>query len=301
MKKKQINSSCIIYEGDCAKIVKKIENNSIKLIYGSPPYPNAKRDYGVWKEEEYIEYISKFLKPAILKLRDDGFMVINIKANRISKNDKSSSERSLIVEKLMLYLKETLKLYCVDIEIWIKSNPAPTGVKNACIDSYEYILWFSKSNKWELNIDNIRRAYSQITLNTYKNNIYKKRKNNLYVTKDKKIFPNEKGALPLNTNLDEIKRDVSKNQNKFLQNYFLMTNIVWGNTSSKRINHQAVQPEYLSKKYILACTKKGDIVLDPWLGSGTTGKVACELNRKFIGIELNPKFIDIAIDRIKEV
>ena len=140
MKKIKINDISTIYLGDCANVIKKIEDNSIKLIYGSPPYPNAKRDYGIWKDDEYIKYISKFLKPSIKKLKDDGFIVLNIKANRISKNSNLSSERSLVVEELMFYLKKELNLYCVDIEIWIKSNPAPTGVKSACIDAYEYIL-----------------------------------------------------------------------------------------------------------------------------------------------------------------
>lgn len=59
-----------------------LPDKSIKLVYGSPPYPNAERDYGVWRAAEYIDKISPFIDAAKLKLRDDGFIVINVKANR---------------------------------------------------------------------------------------------------------------------------------------------------------------------------------------------------------------------------
>jgi DNA modification methylase len=56
--------------------------------------------------------------------------------------------------------------------------------------------------------------------------------------------------------------------------------LVKGSVSNKSVNHQAVQPNYLPEKYILACTSEGDIVLDPWVGSGTTGIVALLANRR---------------------
>lgn len=70
--------------GDGAVGMLTLPNKSIKLVYGSPPYPNAERDYGVWKASEYIEKITPFIDAAALKLRDDGFLVINVKAKRYS-------------------------------------------------------------------------------------------------------------------------------------------------------------------------------------------------------------------------
>lgn len=263
--------------GDAIEKTNLIKDKTLKLIYGSPPYPNAKRNYRTWKIENYVEEISPFIKNAIPKLKDDGFIVINIKANRTNpKNNKTSSERSLIVEELMLHMKKDLNLYCVDIEIWLKSNPVPTGVRVACQDAYEYNLWFSKSPKWSINIDAIRREYSLSTLKTYKTSMYKPRKNGLqYVSKEKQIEPNKLGALPIN--------------------------VIYGAVSGKSINHQAVQPEYLSEKYIKACTKEGDIIYDPWTGSGTTGIVALKNKRKFIGCEVSKDFVKLAIDNISTV
>lgn len=284
-----------IINGDSSRIVKQIEDNSIKLLYGSPPYPNAKRNYGIWKSDNYIKVIDPFIRNALPKLKSDGFIVINIKANRTDPKKKdSSSERSLIVEEFMIHMKKELKLYCVDIEIWIKSNPIPTGVRVACQDAYEYNLWFSKSKKWDLNIDEIRRKYSEATKKAYENSLYKPRKNGLkYVSKEKFISENKLGALPINIE--------AKNLDSLVKNSIInySNNIVYGSVSNKIEMHQAVQPEYLSEKYILACTKKGDIVFDPWLGSGTTGVVAVKNGRKFIGVDISENFCDISLSNIE--
>lgn len=298
------NGFCILH-GNAIEKIKKIPDNSIKLFYGSPPYPNAKRNYKTWKIDNYIDEISPFIQNALPKLTDDGFIVINVKANRTNpKSNDESSERSLIIEELMLHMKKELRLYCVDIEIWIKSNPVPTGVRVACQDAYEYNLWFSKSSKWQINIDPIRREYSDSSLKTYQNTTFKPRKNGLqYVSKEKKITPNELGALPLNISNNEMSNLVfnllpSDFRNDIIN---LNSNIVYGAVSGRSEDHQAVQPEYLPEKYILACTQENDIVLDPWVGSGTTGKVALKLKRKFIGIDISKEFSELATRNINEV
>lgn len=256
----------VVTQIDGAEGLMTLPDNSVKLIYGSPPYPNADRNYGNWASNEYINKISPFIDAAVLKLRNDGFLVINIKANRERQTSTMNSRRSLVVEKLAVMLEEKWGLYCVDIEIWIKDNPVPTGLRVACQDAYEQNLWFSKSPKWKINIDAIRRPYDMESLKAYANNEYKPRHNGLsYVRKTKKIEPNPKGALPLN--------------------------IIKGAVSSKQGDHQAMQPGYLPEKYILATTAKGDIVVDPWVGSGTTGYEAIKLGRKFIGFDISHEYV----------
>ncbi|WP_027120484.1 DNA-methyltransferase [Mycoplasmopsis lipofaciens] len=297
-----MKQNLLIKCSDSLEEIQKLNDKSIKLLYGSPPYPNANRNYDSWSIEKYIDKISPFLIYSLPKLKDDGFIVINVKSNRTkSKKGRYSSERSLIVEELMIYMKKILNLYCVDIEIWIKTNPVPTGVRVACQDAYEYNLWFSKSPIWEINIDEIRETYSEETLKIYEKNVYKPRNNGLkYVSKEKRIKPNPKGALPKNyfNNIENIFNDVSKTLKREIISG--ETNIVHGATSNKKINHQAIQPSYLPEKYIKACTKKGDIVFDPWLGSGTTAVAAINLERKFIGFEKNRDFYKIAIERINK-
>ena len=76
---------------DGASGMLELPDKSIKLIYGSPPYPNAERDYGVWKSSEYIDKMAPFIDAAKLKLKDDGFLIINVKANREKATAKLAS------------------------------------------------------------------------------------------------------------------------------------------------------------------------------------------------------------------
>lgn len=110
---------------DGAQGMLQLPEKSVKLVYGSPPYPNAERDYGVWRSSEYIEKMSPFIEAARKVLRDDGFLVINVKANREKATSRVASKRSLIVEKLAILLEENWGFHCVDIEIWVKENPPP--------------------------------------------------------------------------------------------------------------------------------------------------------------------------------
>ena len=234
---------------DGAQGMLQLPDKSVKLVYGSPPYPNAERDYGVWHSSEYIEKMAPFIEAAKKVLRDDGFLVINVKANREKATSRVASKRSLIVEKLAILLEENWGLHCVDIEIWVKENPAPTGLRVACQDAYEQ---------------------------TYRDYEYKPRGNGLtYVRKNKMIQPNPLGALP--------------------------KNIISGGVSASVQDHQAVQPLYLPEKYIKATTAEGDVVLDPWMGSGTTGVAALQLNRKFVGYDIMPEYVTFSDNRLKAV
>ena len=87
---------------DGAKGLMSLPDKSIKLIYGSPPYPNADRNYGNWSSDEYIDKMAPFFDAAKVKLRDDGFLVINVKANREKATKGTSTKRSLVVEKMAI-------------------------------------------------------------------------------------------------------------------------------------------------------------------------------------------------------
>ena len=269
----QFRIECI----DGALGIESLPDGSVKLFYGSPPYPNVTtRNYGRWKSSEYIDWIAPFIDAAVRKLRPDGFLVINVKANREPSRTNCNSKRSLVVERLAIELEERWNLHCVDIEIWVKSNPIATGLRAACQDAYEQNLWFSLSPIWTINIDAIRRPYSEASLKSYESHVFKPRSNGVgYVRTEKKIQPNPKGALPLN--------------------------VIYGSVSGRSTNHQAVQPEYLPEKYIKACTAEGDIVVDPWVGTGTTGACALKLGRKFIGFDISQDYANCATEYLNSV
>jgi len=223
-----------------------------------------------------MDKISPFIDAATFALKDDGFLIINVKANRERHTSKTSPRRSLVIERLAILLEDRWKLNCVDIEIWVKGNPVPTGLRCACQDAYEQMLWFSVTSKWSVNLEAIRKPYSSHSLEVYKDYEYKPRENGLsYVRKNKMIQPNRAGALP--------------------------NNVIFSGVSNVKGVHQAVQPTVLPEKYIKATTNEGDLVVDPWLGSGTTGIAAIGLNRKFAGFDIHKEYVDIAEDRMNEV
>lgn len=269
------NKYCI-RQIDGAKGMLLLPDKSIKLIYGSPPYPNAEREYGVWRSSEYIQKMTPFLDAACVKLRDDGFIVINVKANREKSTANVASKRSLIIEKLAIEMEETWGLHCVDIEIWIKENPAPTGLRVACQDAYEQNLWFSKSPKWSINLDAIRRPYESHSVQTYESyeHMYF-RLTAAYIRKNKRITPNPLGALP--------------------------KNIISGGVSARIDDHPATQPLYLPEKYIKATTAENDLVVDPWMGSGTTGYAALSLRRRFAGFDVVEEYVKQANIRLLSI
>lgn len=92
---------------DGAAGLKEIEKGTVKLIYGSPPYPNAERNYGVWKEKDYIELISPFIDGAQHALSDDGFLVINVKANRSKKLRRKHQRDRWLLKNSQFCLKNS--------------------------------------------------------------------------------------------------------------------------------------------------------------------------------------------------
>ncbi len=259
----------IVKSMDGAAGMMTLPDNSIKLVYGSPPYPNAERNYGIWKSKEYIKIISPFIDVAKIKLREDGFIVVNVKANREKHKGNKNTTRSLVIERLAIMMEEKWGLSCIDIEIWVKDNPVSTGLRVACQDAYEQNLWFSKSPSWKINLDAIRRPYSKATLKIYENNEFKPRTNGLmYVRKQKKITAHPLGALA--------------------------QNVVKGHVSSRQEQHQAMQPGYLAQKYIKAVTNENDLIVDPWMGTGTTGVEAIKLGRCFVGFDIYKDYVEKA-------
>ena len=265
-----------LVNGDGAAGLRSLPAGKVKLVYGSPPYPNAVRDYGVWSSDTYLDFMAPFIDGAMSALSADGFLVLSLKACRDPAQGKHRrSTRSLVVERLACELVDRWGLSCVDIEIWVKQNPVPTGLRCAALDAYEQVLWFSRASRWEVHLDRIRQPYALSSLKTYQTTTYKPRSNGLtYIRHDKTIAPNDRGAMA--------------------------RNVVVGPVASGRSGHQARQPGYLAQRYILACTDEHDVVVDPWAGSGTTGIEALLYGRRFVGFETSRESALGARERLSE-
>lgn len=162
--------------------------------------------------------------------------------------------------------------------IWAKPNPMPESVKDRCTKSHEYIFLLSKSPKYYFDSESIKEDSVTNTANThikFGGNKYGENNDKKYaIYSENEWKPTDK----------RNKRDV----------WFV---------SSKPLKdaHFATYPEELIEPCILAGSRPGGVVLDPFFGSGTTGRVATRLGREYIGIELNEEYIKISDKRTDNV
>ena len=256
-----------LMNGDCLERMKEIESGSVDLWITSPPYAKQ-RDYNGAESKSYIEFISPIFIEAMRLLKDDGSIFINIKEH--CKN----GVRDLYVFKMIIHFADNLGFRFVDEYIWNKTNPFPTGAKTRLKDGYERVLHFAKNKK------------------------YKFYPGNVLVKSQSKWLESEKRRA--NKGKHDVTNGSGMNMSKRICNDMVRpSNVITGTSSNANIGHPAVYPVYLPEFFIKLTTKEGDTVGDMFMGSGTTGVAAKNLNRKFIGIELDENYFNIAKDRVE--
>lgn len=163
--------------------------------------------------------------------------------------------------------------------IWAKPNPMPESMKDRCTKSHEYIFLLTKSPKYYFDCEAIHEK--AVTSGTIPTNA-PRYGGNKYTATPEKFYRTKSG-------------------NAYIDREFRNKRDVWTiPTQPLQEAHFATFPEKLVADCILAGCPENGIVLDPFMGSGTTGIVARKFNRKYIGFELNPEYIEIANKRLKK-
>lgn len=261
-----------IHFEDCLSGLKKLDGGSVNLCVTSPPYADA-TEYGkkieCFKTENYADWFIPIVKEIGRVLKEDGSFILNI-------NDKiDDGFRSIYVYDLICRInKETgLKLY--ERYIWYKKSGLPTGGEKRLNDKIEYIFHFTKSKKHKAYTDRIRIPYSEITLNRMKKPIGvndKIKEDGTTETNLKIVKPNDLGKKP-----DGVMR-------------FNTAGVLKGKTAG--LHPAAFHPD-LPHFFIEWLTDEGDLVLDPFMGTGTVAQVAKKKNRNYVGFELNEAYKEI--------
>lgn len=290
-----------ILQGDALAMLKTLPDESIDCVVTSPPYW-ALRDYGVNAQlgteshfEHYIERLCDMFDEVRRVLKKTGTCFINLgdtySGNKIGNTDllqtkkditKSQlSKRSIIQQKSLCLIPFRFAIEMVNRGwilrnniIWHKPNAMPQSVKDRFTVDFEYLFFFTKSSSYyfEQQFEAMDEKEAQYR--------YALRKDKAY--KLKGPYKRMPAANPF---------VIGRNKRS-----------VWSiQTKPYRGAHIAPYPESLVKTPILAGCPAGGIVLDPFLGSGTTAKVAYELGREYIGIELNPDYIALAQQRIATI
>ena len=273
-----------IIQGDAKVVLKTLPADSINCIVTSPPY-YLQRDYqsnsqigGENSPEEYIESLRTVFAECYRLLKKDGTLWLNL-------GDKYQDGHLLgLPWRVALALKEDGWILRSDI-IWHKPNAMPSSVKNRPTTDHEYIFLFAKSKRYYYDIDAIREPHVTFTSKSR----MKGGRNHF----GKKGGTPEQGKNAGNSNLHDARWDQAfhpKGRNR---------RTVWEIPLSKfREAHFAVFPEKLVELCILAGCPEGGVVLDPFIGSGTTAVVAQRLGRQYVGVDINPQYCEMARKRL---
>jgi len=256
-----------LIHGDCLERMKEIEDGSVDMVLTSPPYDNL-RDYG----KDFTGWGDHIWKPCldqIYRTLKEGGVCVWIVADATIKGSETGTSF-----KQALYAKE-IGFNLHDTMIYKKKGGGARGSNLCYWQNFDYMFIFSKGRPKSINLIkdkiNKRAGFGGSASNGYARD----------------------GSRRVNKNVKKIQQ-LGRREN------------VWevaagNNTSDDKNDHPAVFPEKLAHDHIISWSNKGDTVLDPFMGSGTTGKMAKILNRDFIGIELDQGYFEIAKKRIDNV
>jgi len=268
--------------GDAAETLSTFPSSSVALTITSPPY-YRQRDYGVVRQigqerslAGYLDRIGQVLGE-LLRVTDDAgscFFVVG---------DTYADRRLLMVPHRIGLLADDLGWTVRNDLIWRKSSPAPESPRNRWRSGHEHVFFLTKRpSGYRFNADSLRAPHAEATLRRWgagqayggpksKN----RRRPNDSRMRDGQVFTlNPKGCLPTD---------------------------VWSIPSANTTaGHYAAFPSQMVKPLVEACSLPGELVLDPFAGSGTTCVVAAELGRGCLGVELNPEYAEMARRAVAE-
>lgn len=260
--------------GDCREVLRTLKDDSIDLIFTSPPYADSRTNtYGGIKPEKYVEWFLPISNELLRVLKPTGTFVLNIKEKVVN------GERHTYVIELILEMRKQGWLWTEEF-IWHKKNSYPGKWPNRFRDSWERLLQFNKAHKFHMYQEEVMVPMGDWA---------ERRLKNLSET-DKVRDPSKVGSGFGKRIANWIGREKA-----------YPTNVLHLATETKNRNHSAVFPEDLPEWFVKLFTKPHDWVLDPFMGSGTTTRVAQTMGRNAIGIEILPEYFDLAQRDIKPV
>lgn len=317
-----------IITGDALESLRQIPDCCVSTCVTSPPYFGL-RNYDVTGQigleptpEEYVEKLVEVFREVRRVLKDDATLWINIgdsyatrSGNQAPTNTRNScghtakkvpngyKYKDLIgIPWLLAFALRSDGWYLRQDIIWQKTNCMPESVRDRCTKSHEYIFLLSKKPRYYFDAEAISEPIAGSSSKRYIQNIEAQKGSDRQLGKTNGSM---KAALPrfgggkYGDNMREENR--TKSGREYVPTLRRNKRDVWAvSTSGFKGAHFATFPEKLVQPCVLAGSRPGDIVLDPFTGSGTTGVVAVRNGRDFIGIEINPSYSKMSEQRIKE-
>lgn len=249
-----------LHKGDAEIILKSIDENFIDCVVTSPPYDNLRSYLGVGNTWNHEKFCA--IANELYRIMKPGGVVVWVVNDKTEKGSETgtSFKQALHFMEIGFNLNDTM--------IWEKSNPMPQVKQPRYNQVFEYMFVFSKGTPKTFNpIMEPCKCAGQVYDSTCKN------------------MGGENGRThkTFNVNKEKVK-----------------SNIWEIAVAQNKTSHTAVYPYQIPYDHIRSWTNEGDIVLDPFMGSGTTGLAALDLKRKFIGIEMCEEYFNLSKERILE-
>jgi DNA modification methylase len=266
--------------GDSLEVMKELPDNSINLILTSPPFAlTRQKEYGNKLEQEYIDWFLQFSNEFHRLLKDDGSLVIDLGGAYLP----GHPVRSIYQYELLVRLCREQNFFLA--QEFFHYNPArlPTPAEWVTVrrirvkDSVNVVWWLSKTENPKSDNKQVLKPYSDSMKALLKNGYKAQMRPSGHDISEK--FSNDNGgAIP--PNLLELANTESNS-------YYMKRSKELGVKS-----HPARFPKEFADFFIKFTTTEGDIVLDPFAGSNTTGSSAEKLGRKWIAIELDENYLE---------
>ena len=248
--------------GDCKEKLKIIEDNSIDLIFTSPPYADSrKKTYGGISPDKYVEWFLPVSRELLRVLKPTGTFILNIKEKAVN------GERHPYVIELIFEMRKQGWFWTEEF-IWHKKNCYPGKWPNRFRDAWERLLQFNKEKKFKMYQEEVMVPIGDWAKDRLKN-----------LNETDKIRDNARNGSGFGKNVS----------NWLNREKVYPTNVLHLATECNNKDHSAVFPKELPEWFIKLFTKEGDIILDPFMGSGTTNIAAQKMKRNSIGIEILPE------------
>jgi len=317
--------------GDNLELFKQLPDNCIDLVITSPPY-YQQRNYGggMGNEktvEEYIENLLKVFNECIRVVKDTGSIVFNL-------GDKYKNGSLLLVPYLFAIkaLEANPNIKLVNNITWVKLNPTPRQYKRRLVNSTEPFFHFVKSDNYYYNLNAFMKHLEESKKKRNNNHTSTIGKRYLKLIEESSLSPeNKKRAVTeLYKAMQEVRegkiegfrmkikgihaepfggqeggRKIQLEKQGFtiikIKGNVLKKDVIECPVETlKGVKHPAIYPEFIIRQFLLLLTKENDVVLDPFMGSGTTAVACIKLSRNYIGFEINKRYCEYAEERIKK-
>ena len=312
-----------LLQGDCRQVLATLPAGSVQCCITSPPYWGL-RDYGTAGQlgleptpEQYVANMVSVFREVWRVLRDDGTLWVNLgdsysstggsnakQFEKITTGHKKLRDNGAVPDytrKVVLGLKpkdlvgipwrvafalQADGWYLRQDIIWHKPNPMPEGVTDRCTKAHEYIFLLTKSAKYFYDNEAVKERGVMVAGDS--------------AGSSQRDTQETHGLGGGNSGINLAKQKLAA---ELQENGYSMRNkrSVWTVTTKPyRDAHFATFPPKLIEPCILAGSAADTLVLDPFSGAGTTGVVAVQHGRRYIGIELNPDYLEMSRKRIQE-